>query len=160
MKLTWIRLRTAKNLFLLGSSDTDPIKVFPCEPLTFQKTMRIFMFVLLNCCTFCVISCADGAQLVTYCVRFYTNVEINSQELFVGLIPVHIIYALLLQTSRCRKFGVHWRKFFALKPQSRIFFKNITCALLLKVIQVENMRLCSTPDIWHNNHNRGLCKEI
>ena len=89
--LGWERLRTAKKLFLLGSSDTDPIKVFPCEPLTFQKTMRNFMFVLLNLCTFCVISCADGAQLVTYCVRFYTNVEINSQELFVGLIPFHII---------------------------------------------------------------------
>ena len=52
----------------------------------FRKHCKIFMYFLSNLRTFCVISFTEGVNLGTYCdnlrsycVRFCTNVEINSK---------------------------------------------------------------------------------
>ena len=78
------------------------------------------MYFLSNLRIFNVISFNAGVNLGTYCVRFCTNVEINS-KVFIGLIPFQTIYVLLLQTSKSRKLRA-FDAFFCLKNCSRVFF--------------------------------------
>ena len=86
------------------------------------------MYILSNLRTFCVISFTDGVNLSTYCenlrtycVRFCTNVEINS-KVFIGLIPFQTIYVPLLQISKCGKLRVFDAIFLPQKLRSCNFF--------------------------------------
>ena len=104
------------------------------------------MNYLSNLRTFCAISFTDSVNLgthcknlCTYCVRFCTNVEINSKVwktiVFHSFIPFQTIYVLLLLISKCRKLDVFWRNFFVSKLCLCISFYNYqvcVCVLFCK----------------------------
>ena len=121
----------------------------PSPPVVAQIFPDSVMYFLSNIRTFCIISFTDNVDLGayceilrTYCVRFCTNVAINSKawktrafHWFNRLIPRQTIYALLLLISKCRKLDVFWRNFFVSKLCLCISFYNYqvcVCVLFCK----------------------------
>ena len=102
-----------------------------------------FIYFLSNSCTFSLISCTIGVNLVKIqdriCVQMLKQTEgCEKQMFFISLIPCQTIYAFLLRISKCREIRVFWRICFCLKNCSRgIFFWQILCMVTTLSIRLE-----------------------